>query len=574
MTVSTTTARVSYAGNGSTTTFNVGFYFLADSHLRVILRASDGTETVKTLTTDYTVSGAGNPSGGSVTMLTAPASGQTLVVVRNAPQTQTVDYQPNDPFPATTHEEALDKLTMIAQQLQQDVNRSLKIAETDSTSLNTTVPTSNLRANKALVFDADGELTISDDDYNDQLADVTAQASAAASSASAAATSASGASTSASSASTSATNAGSSATAAAASAAAAAASAASGMYSAVQDKSANYTVVSGDAGDLLRITTTAGARTITLPQISSLSDGFKVSIVKWTGDSNAVTIARSGSDTINGATSAQIGSQYTQITFVADFETNQWFAATSGLGSTNVVVDRFSGNGSTTGFTLSGDPGTINNTYVFVGGVYQQKNTYSLSTTTLTFTSAPPSGTNNIEVVWTQPLPVGTPSDGTVTAAKMAAGAAVGNLGFTPVNKAGDAMTGSLGTKALLETATITASAPASTTQFDVATQAVQYYTSNAANNFTLNLRANSGASLDSILSVGQSVTVALLVTNGTTAYYLSAMTIDGSAITPKWQGGSAPAAGNTSSIDIYSVTVVKTAAATFTAFASQSQFK
>lgn len=574
MTVSTTTARVSYAGNGSTTAFNVGFYFLADSHLKVILRAADGTETVKTLTTDYTVSGAGNPSGGSITMLTAPATGQTLVILRNAPQTQDVDYQPNDPFPATTHEQALDKLTMIAQQLQNDVNRSLKIAETDSTNLTTTVPTSTLRANKALVFDADGALTISDDDYNDQLADVTAQASAAASSASAAATSASGASTSASSASTSATSAGSSATAAAASAAAAAASAASGMYSAVQDKSSNYTVVAGDAGDLLRVSTGSGAVTITLPQISSLSDGFKVAVVKWTGDSNAVTIARSGSDTINGATSASIGSQYTQITFVADFETNQWFAATSGLGSTNVVVDVFSGNGSTTAFTLSGDPGTQNNTYVFVGGVYQQKSTYSLSTTTLTFSSAPPSGSSNIEVVWTQPLPVGVPSDGTVTAAKMAAGAAAGNLGYTPVNKAGDTLTGVLGIKAMLETATITASAPASTTQYDVSTQAVQYYTSNAANNFTLNLRASSGASLDSIMSVGQSVTIALLVTNGATPYYPTAFTVDGSAVTPKWQGGSAPTAGNASSIDIYSVTAVKTASATFTLLASQSQFK
>ena len=70
MTVSTTTSKVSYSGNGSTTAFSVGFYFLANSHLKVIVRASDGTETVKTLTTDYTVSGAGNPSGGTVTMLT------------------------------------------------------------------------------------------------------------------------------------------------------------------------------------------------------------------------------------------------------------------------------------------------------------------------------------------------------------------------------------------------------------------------------------------------------------------------------------------------------------------------
>jgi hypothetical protein len=223
---------------------------------------------------------------------------------------------------------------------------------------------------------------------------------------------------------------------AASSAAAAAASAASGMYSAVQDKSANYTVVVGDAGDLIRVTTTSGAITITLPLISTVSDGFKVAVVKWTSDANVVNIARSGSNTINGATSAQIGSQYSQIIFVADFETNTWFASQSGLGATNVNVDNFSGNGSTTAFTLSSDPSSKNNTYVSISGVYQAKSTYSVSGTTLTFSTAPPTGTSNIEVVYGTPLAIGTPSDGTVTAAKMATGAAVGNLGFTPANVA------------------------------------------------------------------------------------------------------------------------------------------
>jgi hypothetical protein len=206
---------------------------------------------------------------------------------------------------------------------------------------------------------------------------------------------------------------------AASSAAAAAASAASGMYSAVQDKSANYTVVTGDAGDLIRVTTTSGAITITLPLISTVSDGFKVAVVKWTSDANAINIARSGSNTINGATSAQIGSQYSQIIFVADFETNTWFASQSGLGATNVNVDVFSGNASTTAFTLSSDPSSKNNTYVSISGVYQAKSTYSVSGTTLTFSTAPPTGTSNIEVVYGTPLAIGTPSDGTVTTAKL-----------------------------------------------------------------------------------------------------------------------------------------------------------
>jgi hypothetical protein len=246
------------------------------------------------------------------------------------------------------------------------------------------------------------------------------------------------------------------AAAAANSAAQAAASAASGMYSAVQDKSANYTIVAADAGDLIRVTTTSGAVTITLPLIGStgITDGFKIAIVKWTADANAVNIARSGSNTINGATSAQIGSQYSQIILVADGETSTWFASQSGLGATNINVDTFNGTGSATAFTLTSDPSTKNNTTVFISGVYQQKSTYSLSGTTLTFSTAPPAGTGNIEVAYSTPLAIGTPSDGTVTNAKlaagavdnskMAAGAAVANIGYTPVNKAGDTMTGPL----------------------------------------------------------------------------------------------------------------------------------
>jgi microcystin-dependent protein len=221
------------------------------------------------------------------------------------------------------------------------------------------------------------------------------------------------------------------------SAASAAASAASGMYSAVQDKSANYTILAADAGDLIRVTTTSGAVTITLPLIAgaSVGDGFKIAVVKWSSDSNAVNIARSGSDTINGATSAQIGSQYSQIIFVADGETNTWFASQSGLGATNVNIDNFSGNGSTTAFTLTSDPSTENNTAVYISGVYQQKNTYLVSGTTLTFSAAPPTGTANIEVAYSTPLAIGTPSDGTVTEAKIVDGAVstakIANTGVT-----------------------------------------------------------------------------------------------------------------------------------------------
>jgi len=127
--------------------------------------------------------------------------------------------------------------------------------------------------------------------------------------------------------------------------------------------------------------------------------------------------------------------------------------------------------------------------------------------------------------------------------------------------------------KALFETATITASAPSSTTNFDVTTQAVQFYTSNASANFTFNIRGDGSTTLNSILSTGQSVTLALLVTNGGTAYYPTAYQIDGNSVTPKWQTGNAPVSGNASSIDVYTFAVVKTASATFTVLASQTKY-
>ena len=123
------------------------------------------------------------------------------------------------------------------------------------------------------------------------------------------------------------------------------------------------------------------------------------------------------------------------------------------------------------------------------------------------------------------------------------------------------------------ERTTISATAATGTINFDAATQGVLYYTTNASANWTLNVRANSGATLDSILTTGDSITIAFLVAQGATAYYQSAFQVDGSSVTPKWQGGTAPAAGNVSSTDSYVFTVIKTGSAAFTVFGSQTKF-
>ena len=127
--------------------------------------------------------------------------------------------------------------------------------------------------------------------------------------------------------------------------------------------------------------------------------------------------------------------------------------------------------------------------------------------------------------------------------------------------------------KAIAETVTTSATAATGTINYDVRTQAVLNYTSDAAANWTVNLRGDGSNSLDSIMDTGESITVAFIVKQGSTPYYNSAVQIDGSGVTPEWQGGAAPSAGNASSLDVYSYTVIKTGSATFTVLASQTQF-
>ena len=139
-------------------------------------------------------------------------------------------------------------------------------------------------------------------------------------------------------------------------------------------------------------------------------------------------------------------------------------------------------------------------------------------------------------------------------------------------------ITGGTSTNSVLispeERTTVSATAATGTINFDAATQSVLYYTTNSTANWTLNIRGSSGTTLTSMLATGDAITVVFLATNGATAYYPTVYQIDGSAVTPKWQGGTAPNAGNASSIDSYSLTIIKTASTpTYTVLGSQTKF-
>jgi hypothetical protein len=292
--------------------------------------------------------------------------------------------------------------------------------------------------------------------------------------------------------------------------------------------------------------------------------------------------------------------------------------------STSFVVDTFSGTGSQTAFTgLTFAPASTAAISVYVAGVYQSPSSYSLSGTTLNFNSAPAVGSSNIQVLHLGTgATAGVPSDGSVSVAKMAANAittssiadanvtdakivAVANTKITGLITASQGGTGAsslaganiavtsaassftakqtfTGSTSSLasafinatESANVSATAATGTINFDITTASVLYYTTDASGNWTLNIRGNATTNANTIMATGDSLTVVFLATQGATPYYNNALTIDGNAITPKYQGGTAYTTGNASGVDAYSYTIVKTGNAAFTVFAAQTQFK
>lgn len=156
MTVSTTISKSGpYDGAGTTGPFLVDFRFLEDAHLRVVHTDADAVDTTLTLNVDYTVSGAGDETG-TVTLTDPLPVGERLTIIRSVPATQEADYVPNDRFPAESHEQALDKLTMLVQQNAEVISRALVVSESDP-SPSLVLPSVAARANRYLSFDNTGK---------------------------------------------------------------------------------------------------------------------------------------------------------------------------------------------------------------------------------------------------------------------------------------------------------------------------------------------------------------------------------------------------------------------------------
>jgi hypothetical protein len=176
MTVSTTINKVSASGDGTTHIFSYTFKIFADTDLQVVVRDSSGVETTQVLNTDYVVTGANSDSGGTVlfkfntgntsdsnyaTTEHRPQSGETVTITRIVPLTQVTDYVANDPFPADAHETALDRLTFIVQQIQEEVDRCIKASPTNTINSTAFSIGAVARADRLFGFDSAGELTVS-----------------------------------------------------------------------------------------------------------------------------------------------------------------------------------------------------------------------------------------------------------------------------------------------------------------------------------------------------------------------------------------------------------------------------
>ena len=200
MTISTTTIKNSFAGNNSTSAFTYTFKIAAASEMQVIIRSSAGVETIKTITTHYTVSGVGNSGGGTVTFTAGniPATGETVVLRRVTAQTQTMDLIDNDPMSAETIETAHDKSIALIQELQEQLNRSIKVSRTATITTPEITDDASARAGKLLGFDATGnalDATIDGSGVAVSATNAANSATAAANSATAAASSATAAQT-------------------------------------------------------------------------------------------------------------------------------------------------------------------------------------------------------------------------------------------------------------------------------------------------------------------------------------------------------------------------------------------
>lgn len=303
----------------------------------------------------------------------------------------------------------------------------------------------------------------------------------------------------------------------------------------------SYTLVLSDKGKLLEFENT-GSITLTIP--TNAAAGFDV------GDRIDVLLTSTGSLSIVGDTGVTvnaegdittISSQWTRATLIKR-ATESWVLT----GGSSEVQTAEIEDGAVTSAKIA--DGTIVNADINASAAIADTKLATISTAgkvSNSATTATAANTNSAIVA----------RDGS------------GNFA------AGKATLATADVTTVIETANIVSASATGTINIDFSTNPTVYYTLNSSANWTLNVRGTSSATLNSVVSTGQIATVTFLATNGSTPYRPTVFQVDGSAVTPKWMGGTAPSAGNASSIDAYTLAIIKTADATFTMLASQTRF-
>ena len=379
MTVSNNINRTNYDGNGVTTEFAFTGKSFVDTDFKIIVTVdATAVETTQTIITDYSIAIAGDEDSSTLTMVVAPAIGETLTILNRLDLLQDTDLINNDGVPADTVEQMVDKPVVMIQQLQEQQDRSITVPESSGL---TNIFVEDFVGNAGKLFRVNpDEASV---DLVDLDLDVVTEVAAFL----------------------------------------------KDMWHQVIDLTSvdsPYTVLPVDEGALYRCDTSTGAITINLPAMAAQTEDLKFAAVKATGDANLVTVNASGSELISGASSKTVGTRYSILMFIGDQNNEQWFHFGSSESLADINIDTFVGNASDTVFTLSVDPVSENNTQVYISGVYQEKDTYSVSGTTLTFSEAPPArsgDTDNIEVMHIETLAIGVPADLSVSTAKIATGA-------------------------------------------------------------------------------------------------------------------------------------------------------
>lgn len=407
-----------YTATGGQTIFPYTFWVKSNTHIAVYVNG-----TLKALTTDYTVSAVQEPTGANIVFNSGLVVDDKVVILYDPAFERTAEYTGTIRLEALNTE--LTYLLTLLQSNQRKIDDAIKTADAEVESFSGQLPSLTGNGDKVLKIKSD----LSGIEYGATSTEIEAAAANAATATAQAVIATAQATT----ATTQAGNATSQATLAqgyANDAAAALSGVAFNDVVFVTNADSPVTLDQDDAGKFFSVDTSGGAVVINLPEISGLTLPYNVTISKTTIDGSTVTVNRGGSsDEIEGS-SSKVQQNIGGFTAIADTDgsPDSWTLLSFGAAAGDMTVDVFTdGSGYTgdvsTAITLSSDPGSENNTWVYFDGVYQEKSEYSVSGSTMTFTQAISSGLAKVEVMFGTTLSVGTPSDGTVTEAKMASSA-------------------------------------------------------------------------------------------------------------------------------------------------------